>query len=66
MRHNVICISRQDGAGAREIALEVTERCELPTHYDLVINTDRLPAAHAARLIVGARANAGAGAIVRA
>ena len=27
---------------------------ELPTHYDLVINTDRLTAEHAARLIVAA------------
>jgi cytidylate kinase len=28
--------------------------CELPTHYDLVINTDRLAPEHAARLIVAA------------
>jgi cytidylate kinase len=31
-------------------------RAELPTHYDLVVNTDRLTPAHAAELVVrGAR-----------
>lgn len=26
MRHNVVCISRQDGAGAQEVALRVADR----------------------------------------
>ena len=34
---------------------------ELPTHYDLVINTDRLTAEHAARLIVAAASPANVG-----
>ena len=34
---------------------------ELPTHYDLVINTDRLTAQHAARVIVAAASPANVG-----
>lgn len=56
---------REEGWAAREIERTDGERrsffkrlhgleAELPTHYDLVVNTDVLPVEEAARIIAGA------------
>jgi hypothetical protein len=55
-------VKRSDASRADYIKRFYSISAELPTHYDVVINTDKLTAEHAARLIVqaaGGRADAG-------